>query len=106
MSIVTVRCQSSSLPLPKHRGKEKPAGTAMPAGFPLSGEILVTHGSANASSKSQARALVKCEIIPARGLPCAIPAETRAAQRASRCGISASACQARPLRRGLRSRTG
>jgi len=59
MSNGTVRCQSSSLPLPKHRGKEKPAGTAMPAGFPLSGEILVTHGSANVRSKSQARALGK-----------------------------------------------
>jgi len=59
MSIVTVRCQSSSLPLPKHRGKEKPAGTAMPAGFPLSGEILVTHGSANVRSIGQARALCK-----------------------------------------------
>ena len=59
MSIGTVRCQSSSLPLPKHRGKEKPAGTAMPAGFPLSGEILVTHGSANVRSIGQARALGK-----------------------------------------------
>ena len=54
-----VCCQSSSLPLPKHRGKEKPAGTAMPAGFPLSGEILVTHGSANVRSIGQARAIGK-----------------------------------------------
>ena len=59
MSIGTVRCQSSSLPLPKHRGKEKPAGTAMPAGFPLSGEILVTHGSANVRSIGQALAIGK-----------------------------------------------
>ena len=46
------------------------------------------------------------EIIPARGLPYAIDAATRAAQRASMCGISSSACQARQSRRGLRSRMG
>ena len=28
------RCQSSSLPLPKHRGKEKPAGAATHCGLP------------------------------------------------------------------------
>jgi len=44
------------------------------------------------------------KIIPARGQPCAIPAETRAAQRASMCGISAPACPARPSRRVPRIR--
>jgi hypothetical protein len=43
-------------------------------------------------------------LIRESGLPCAIPAETQAAQRASRCGTSAPACQARPSRRALRSR--
>ena len=45
------------------------------------------------------------KIIPARGQPCAIPAATWAAQRASKCDTSAHACQARPSRRGQRSRT-
>ena len=38
------------------------------------------------------------------GLPCGVPAETQAAQRASRRGLSSPACQARPSRRALRSR--
>ena len=43
-------------------------------------------------------------LIRADGLPCAIPAATQAAQRGSRRGISAPACQARQSRRELRSR--
>ena len=43
-------------------------------------------------------------LIRGDGLPCAIPAEKRAAQRASTPGISSPACQARPSRRGLRIR--
>jgi len=59
-----------------------------------------------ASAKRGRFARIFCEIIPARVLPCAIPAATRGAQRASMCGTSAPACPPRPSRRGLSSRTG